>query len=123
MNVFYLTDDANVTKFPEDPVVVQNGDHNGTVTFEIKAYPPPTIKLCYNGTCEFDPVRIRVQSLITPNDDETMYKVNFIIYNMNEYDNGNMTLRVIQPERGVDISHTVMLFLPCKFVDHVQPKM
>ena len=102
--------------FPEDPVVVPNGDHNGVVTFEIKAYPPPTIKLCYNGTCEFHPARSRVQHLITPNDNETMYKVNFIIHNMNEYDNGNVTLGVIQPERGVNISHTVMLFLPCKFI-------
>ena len=116
MNVFYLIDDANVTTFPEDPVIVPNGDHNGVVTFEIKAYPPPTIKLCYNGTCEFDPARSRVQPLITPNDDETMYKVDFIIHNVNEYDNGNITLGVIQRERGVDFSHTVMLFLPCKFI-------
>ena len=104
-----------MTTFPEDPVVVPNEDHNGTVTFEIKAYPPPTIKLCYNGTCEFDPVLSRVQVLTTSNDDETMYRVNFIIHNMNEYDNGNVTLRVTQTERGVNISHTVMLFLPCKF--------
>ena len=105
-----------MTTFPEDPVVVSNEDHNGIVTFEIKAYPPPTIMLCYNGTCELDPARSRVQHSITSNDDETMYKVNFIIHNMNEYDNGNITLRVIQPERGVNISHTVMLFLLCKFI-------
>ena len=115
MNVFYLIDDANVTTFPEDPVV-PNGDNNGVVTFEIKAYPPPTIKLCYNGTCELDPARSRVQHLITHNGDETMHKVNFIIHNMNEYDNGNVTLGVVQPERGVNISHTVMLFSPCKFI-------
>ena len=114
MNVFYLIDDANVTTFPEDPVVVPNGHHNGVVTFEIKAYPPPTITLCYNGTCKFDPAR-RVQSSITHNDDKTMHEVDFIIHNMNEYDNGNITLRVIQPERGVNFSHTVMLFSPCKF--------
>ena len=106
MNVFYLIDDANVTTFPEDPVVVPNGDDNGVVTFEIKAYPLPTIKLCYNGTCEFDPACSRVQP----------YKVDFIIHNMNEYDNGNVTLGVIQPERGVNFSHTVMLFSPCKFI-------
>ena len=116
MNVFYLIDDANVTTFPEDPVVVPNGDHNGVVTFKIKAYPPPTIKLCYNGTCEFDSARSRVQPSIKSNDDETMHEVDFIIHNMNEYDNGNVTLGVIQPERGVDFSHTVMLFSPCKFI-------
>ena len=116
MNVFYLIDNANVTTFPKDPAVVPNGDHNGIVTFEIKAYPPPTIKLCYNGTCEHDPARSRVQPLITSNNDETMYKVDYIIHNMNEYDNGNVTLTVMQPKRGVNFSHTVMLFLPCKFM-------
>ena len=35
---------------------------------------------------------------------------------MNEMDNGNVTLRVMQPESEVNFNHTVMLFLPCKFV-------
>ena len=37
------------------------------------------------------------------------------IYNMIEEDNGNVTLRILQPKRSVNISHTVMLFLPCEF--------
>ena len=111
----YLTDDAEITKHPEDPVVVGNGDYSGIVTFEIKAYPPPTFEFCYNEMCSVDR-RGRVQFKDYHNDDETVYKVEFIVHNMSKVDNGNVTLRVTQTERGVNFNHTVMLFLPCKFV-------
>ena len=58
----------------------------------------------------------RVQVRIDHNHDETMYTVRFIVYNMNEVDNGNVTLRITQTERDINFNHTVMLFLPCKFV-------
>ena len=45
-----------------------------------------------------------------------MHTVEFIVLDMSEMDNGNVTLRVIQTERGVDFNRTVMLFFPCKFV-------
>ena len=109
------TDDAEIIMHPEDPVVVHNGNHNGIFTFEIMAYPSPSFEFCYNGTCSVD-WRGRVQVRIDHNHDETMYRVEFIVYNMNEVDNGNVTLRIMQTERNVNFSHTVMLFLPCKFV-------
>ena len=117
MNYFYLTDDAEITIHPEDPVIVPNRDHNGIVTFEIKAYPLPTFEFCYNATCNVDHALSRVHVRVDPlNDDETMHTAQFIIHNMNEMDNGYVTLRVIQPERDINFNHTVMLFLPCKFV-------
>ena len=116
MNYFtYVTDDAEIRTHPEDPVVVRNGEHNGIVTFEIKAYPPPNFEFCYNGTCNVNLLG-RVQVRIDHNHNETMYRVEFIVYNMTEVDNRNVTLRITQTERDVNFSHTVMLFLPCKFV-------
>ena len=115
--LFYLTDNAEITMHPGDLVIVRNGEHNGIVTFEIKAYPEPTFEFCYNGTCS-DHANGRAQIRVDPlNDDETMHMAQFTIHNMNEMDNGNVTLRVMQPQREVNFnSSTVMLFLPCKSV-------
>ena len=113
---YFLTDDAEITMHPEDPVIFPNGEHNRIVTFEIKAYPRPSFEFCYNEICS-DHVNGRAQIRVDPhNDDETMHTAQFTIHNMNEMDNGNVTLRVIQPERDINFNHTVMLFLPCKFV-------
>ena len=113
---YFLTDDAEITMHPDDPVIVPSGEHNGIVTFKIKAYPEPTFQFCYNGTCS-DHANGRAQIRVDPlNDDETMHTAQFTIHNMNEMDNGDVMLRVMQPEREVNLNHTVMLFLPCKSV-------
>lgn len=118
MNYFYLTDDAEITMHPKDPVVIPDGDNIGIVTFEIEAYPPPSFEFCYNGTCYDDRARSRSRAQVTivDSDDETMHTAEFTVHDMNEMDNGNVTLRVTQTKRDIDFNSTVMLFYPCKFV-------
>ena len=110
-----LTDDAEIVSLgPSNPVIVSNVE-NGLVTCEDKAYPSPNIDFCYNGTCSGSGTHNdRVQILPSHSDDPTTHIVRFIVHDIKEEDNGNVTCRVSQTERNITVDSTVMLFVPCK---------
>ena len=112
--MYNLIDEPEITKRPSDPVIVDLT--HGIVIYEIKAYPRPTVRFCYNNTCS-NTGHGRIQITNHKNND-TSHTAQFTINTMTEEDNGNVTLELSQSERNFTKNYTVMIFLPCKYLTH-----
>ena len=109
-----LSDDSKITTLgPSNPVVVKSDI--GVVICEVEAYPPPTIHFCYNGTCSDFKNHNKIE-VISHLRKGKYHNARFILHDMNEDDNGNVTCQVIQADRNTTVERQVMIFLPCKYM-------
>ena len=96
---------------PNNPIIV-NFTH-GIAEFVIKAYPRPIIEFIYNNTYHIassGDTFSRIQIVTNHLNEGLVHTASFMISNMKEEDNRNVTLRVEK-----NLISTVMLFLPCKY--------
>ena len=87
---------------------------HGIVDYEIKVYPRPSIRFCYNDTCIGAGRHDRIQ-ITNHQNNGTSHTAQFTINSMTEVDNGNVTLELNHTEMNFVKNYTVMLFLPCKY--------
>ena len=107
-----LIDEPEITSRPSDPIVVSLA--HGIVNYEIKAYPRPSIKFCYNDTCIGSGRHGKIQ-ITNYQNNATSHTAQFTVNRMTEEDNGNVTLELSNAAMNFSQNYTVMLFLPCKY--------